>query len=132
MKIPKKAAVILAIYAVVIIASLVYFGYMQKFGTHGLEFYIEGSDNAFNVFDALILILLPIALVLFIISVLAFHRKPELRLFLISTAFFFFVVREILYILENFFPKEFIFIDNASRALEFLILLSFVFLLYRK
>ena len=132
MKIPKIAMLIVAVYAIVIIGSLIYFVYMQHFGSRGLEFQISGSDYTFTLFDGLIIILLPIALVLFAISIMAFFRKPNMRLFLISTTFFFFVIREVLFILENFFPKEFIFIQNAERALEFLILISFIFLLYRK
>lgn len=132
MKITQKAAVMLAIYAVIIVGSLIYFVALQNFGSGGLEFWVPGRDNAFTLFDILIIVTLPIALVLLAISTLAFFRKPRLRLFLISVAFFFFAVKEALFLLKNFFPNEFIFIDNAERALEFLILVSFIFLMYRK
>ncbi|MFH0949143.1 MAG: hypothetical protein V1802_01500 [Candidatus Aenigmatarchaeota archaeon] len=124
--------VMILIYAAVIIGSIFYFVYMQKFGTQGLEFSVTGEDRTFSIFDMLILLLTPVAFVLFIVSALAYRRKKDTRLFLVSLAFFFFLVKEVLNLLENFFPKEFIFIGNAERALEFLILLSFVFLLYRK
>jgi len=131
-KISSKSTAMLLIYAIVIVGSIIYFVYMQQFGTQGLEFRIEGSDNIFTIFDVLILILLPIAFVLLVISTLAFFRKPNMKMFIVSVAFFFFAVKEAIVLLENVFPKEFIFIENAERAIDFLILLSFIFLLYRK
>lgn len=120
------------IYAVVLVASFVYFVNLQSFGSKGLEFSMVGRDNAFTVFDMLILFTIPTALLLWALSLLAYMRKPEIRLFIVSIAFFFFAVKEFLNFLEAFFPNEFIFIANAERALEFLILISFMFLLYKK
>ena len=105
MNIPRKALVMLAIYAAIIVGSLIYFVALQQFGSGGLEFWVPGRDNAFTLFDVLIIVTLPIAVVLLIISALAFFRKPQLRLFLISVAFFFFAVKEALFLLENFFPN---------------------------
>lgn len=122
----------LIIYAVVMLASFVYFVSLQSFGTRGLEFSVVGRDNVFNIFDMLILFTIPTALLLWVLSLLAYRKKPEIRLFIVSIAFFFFTVKEFLNFLEAFFPKEFIFIGNAERALEFLILISFMFLLYKK
>ena len=126
------AVAILAIYAIVIIGSVVYFVALQNFGSSGLEVHISGRDRQINLLDFMILIIMPIAFVLFIISLLAYMRKRDTRMLVISAAFFFFMVKETLFALENFFPNEFIFIANAERALELLILLSFVFLMYRK
>lgn len=120
------------IYAVVAVSSFVYFVNLQSFGTRGLEFSVVGRDNVFNLFDMLILFTMPTALLLWALSLLAYRRKPEIRLFVVSIAFFFFAVKEFLSFLESFFPKEFIFIGHAERALEFLILISFMFLLYKK
>ena len=122
----------LIIYAVVLAASFVYFVNLQSFGSKGLEFSVVGKDNAFTVFDMLILFTIPTALLLWVLSLMAYMRKPEIRLFIVSIAFFFFAVKEFLNFLEAFFPNEFIFIANAERALEFLILISFMFLLYKK
>lgn len=119
------------IYAIVIAGSVIYFVDMQKFGAQGMMFEPGGRDSAFDIFDMLILITLPVAVVLFVISAMAFRRKGDIRLFLVSLAFFFFLVKEVLGMLHNCFPREFIFIGNAERGLEFLILLSFVFLMMR-
>jgi len=120
------------IYALVIMSSFVYFVNMQSFGAKGLEFSLVGRDNVFNIFDMLILFTIPTALLLWVLSLLAYRRKPEIRLFIVSIAFFFFAVKETLNFLEAFFPNEFIYIANAERALDFLILVSFMFLLYKK
>ncbi len=122
----------LIIYAIVILGSFVYFVSLQSFGTRGLEFSVVGKDNAFSVFDMLIMFTLPVALLLWALSLLAYRRKPEIKLFITSIAFFFFAVKEFLNFLEAFFPNEFIYIGNAERALEFMILISFMFLLYKK
>lgn len=123
---------LLLIYAVVIAVFFVYFVLLQNFGEKGLHFSLGGKDNVFNVFDVLILILLPVATALFVISFMAFMRKRDKRLFIISLAFFFFLAKQVLNLFQNFFPAEFIFIGNAESALELLILISFVFLLYKK
>lgn len=120
------------IYALVIAASFVYFVSMQSFGANGFEFSLVGRDNVFNIFDMLIIFTIPTALLLWVLSLLAYRRKPEIRLFIISIAFFFFAVKETMNFLEAFFPNEFIYITNAERALDFLILISFMFLLYKK
>lgn len=131
-KLDAFSVMIILIYLVIIVASIVYFIMLQSFGSAGLEFSIEGRDTTFNIFDILVLIALPVAIVLFIISIIAFRRKKSLRIFLISTAFFFFLVNEVLVMIHNFFPHEFIFIENAERALDLLVLLSFIFLMYKK
>ena len=123
---------LLLIYISVTAAFLVYFVFLQHFGAKGLQFSLGGQDSVFNIFDVLILILLPVATALFVISFMAFMRRRDKRLFITSVAFFFFLVKQVLNILQNFFPREFIFIGNAESALELLILVSFVFLLYRK
>lgn len=122
----------LIIYAVVAVASFIYFGSLQSFGSKGLQFSLIGRDNVFNLFDMLIIFTIPTALLLWVLSLLAYRRKPEIRLFIVSIAFFFFTVKELLNFLEAFFPNEFIYITNAERALDFLILISFMFLLYKK
>jgi len=122
----------LIIYTLVLGGSFVYFVSLQGFGTKGLEFSLIGKDKVFNVFDMLILFTIPTALLLWALSLLAYRRKPEIKLFIVSIAFFFFAVKEFLNFLEAFFPDEFIFIANAERALDFLILISFMFLLYKK
>lgn len=129
MKIKREQAVI-AVYVIVILAALVYFAFLQQFGYKGLVFQIEGRDRVLNPLDILIIVTTIASLFLFVVSLMAYRRNHDLRILVVSMAFFFFVIKEILFLFKNFFPGEFIYIDNAERTLEFLILLSFIMLMY--
>ena len=129
MKIKRGQAVIL-IYAAVIIVGVVYFGFLQHFGDEGLVFQPSGRDYSPNLLDILIIIALVVAFVLFLISLVSYKRFRDLRILVVSMAFFFFAVKETLFFIKNFYPREFLYIDNAERVLELLILVSFVMLMY--
>lgn len=126
----KTSYVVLAVYVIVIIGAIIYFGFLQQFGFKGLLFQIEGRDHIIDPVDALIIIATIVAIFLFAISLLAYSRTRDTRILIVSLAFFFFAVKEFLFLFENFFPGEFIYIDNAERTLELLILLSFMMLMY--
>ena len=124
--------VIVIAYAVVIIGALFYFAVLQGFGFKGLEFSISGKDRVLAAVDILIVLSTIASFLLLIISLTAFSRRGDLRLFVISFAFFFFTLRQVLFLLENFFPGENIYIFHAVHTLDLLILLSFILLMYRK
>jgi hypothetical protein len=124
-------SLILLAYVLVIVAAFVYFVIMQQFGYKGLVFHMEGKDQSFTPLDMLIMLSTIVSFVLLLISLGAFGRKKDLRLFVISFAFFFFTIRQFLFLLDNFFPEENIFIGNAVHTLDLLILLSFIMLMYR-
>lgn len=126
----KREHAIFVVYVIVVLGALVYFGLLQQFGYKGLVFTAEGKDRVLNPLDILIIIITAAALTLFAISIMAYQRTRDLRILVVSMAFFFFAVKEFLFVMENFFPKEFIYIDNAERTLELLILLSFIMLMY--
>ena len=126
----KTSYIVLAIYVAVIIGAVIYFGFLQQFGFKGLLFQIEGRDHIISPVDALIIIATIVAIFLFVISLLAYSRTRDTRILIVSLAFFFFAVKEFLFLFENFFPGEFIYIDNAEHTLELLILLSFMMLMY--
>ncbi len=129
MKIKREYAVPI-VYAIVIIGALIYFGFLQQFGYRGLVFQVGGQDRVLNVLDMLIILITIASLFLFVISIMAYRRTHDLRILIVSMAFFFFAVKEFLFLFENFFPGEFIYIDNAERVLELLILISFIMLMY--
>src|SRR3989338_758072 len=122
---------ILLAYAVVIVAAFVYFVILQQFGYRGLVFNMEGKDHTFAPLDIMIILSTIASSILLLISLTAFSRKKDLKLFVISFAFFFFTIRQFLFLLDNFFPAENIFIGNAVSTLDLLILLSFIMLMYR-
>ena len=94
---------ILLAYVVVIVGAFVYFVILQQFGYRGLIFTIEGKDHIFAPLDILIIISTIASFILLLISLTAFNRKKDLKLFIISFAFFFFTVRQFLFLLDNFF-----------------------------
>jgi hypothetical protein len=126
----KRGQAIPIVYAAVIIGAIIYFGFLQQFGYRGLVFQVEGRDQVLSPLDVLIVFAAIASLFLFVISLMAYRRNRDLRVLVVSMAFFFFVVKEILFLFENFFPGEHIYIDNAERTLELLILLSFIMLMY--
>ena len=123
---------IIAIYLAVIIFSGVYFFVWQGFGSNGLVFSIGGRDRIFTAFDAILLVAAFISFFLVAISLLAFKRRKDNRIFILSLAFFFFALREVFQIFENFYPGEGIFISNATKVLDLLVLISLTMLLYSK
>ena len=129
MKIRREQAVVAA-YVIIILLAVVYFGFLQQFGYKGLVFQIEGRDKVLNPLDILIIVTTIASLFLLVISLMAYRRNHDLRILVVSLAFFFFAVKELLFMMENFFPGEFVYIDNAERTLEFLILRSFIMLMY--
>ncbi len=121
---------IIAVYLVVIVLSGIYLFLWQGFGSKGLVFSIAGKDQVLNAFDIVLLAATLVSFFLVFISLLAFKRRKDNRIFILSIAFFFFAVNEMLQIFDNFFPNEYIFISNASKAIDLLILLSFAMLVY--
>ena len=122
---------ILLIYAIFIVGAFIYFVGLQHFGFNDLNFVVEGKDQALTPLDIVIILTLILAIVLLVISLAAFNRKKTTKMLVISLVFFFFAVKEFLTILDNFFPGERIYTANAIGALELLILLSFVLLIYK-
>lgn len=123
---------IILVYAVVIIGAFFYFAILQGFGYRGLQLSISGKDQVLAPLDILIVLSTLASFVLLIISLSAFSRRGDLRLFVISFAFFFFTLRQLLFLLDNFFPGENIYIFHAVHTLDLLILLSFILLMYRR
>ncbi|GEM_PF-2622640 len=126
----KTFFVIIAIYLIVIAFSAVYLFLWQGFGSKGLVFSIAGRDHVFNAFDIILLIATLASFFLVAISLLAFKKRRDNRIFILTIAFFFFALGQVLDIFDNFFPNEYIFITNAGRVLNLLILLSFAMLVY--
>lgn len=121
---------IIAVYVIVIVLSWIYLFVLQGFGSQGLTFSISGQDQVFNAFDVVLLAATIAAFFLVGLTLLAFKRRKDNRIFILAIAFLFFAVSEILLLFENFYPAEYIFINNAVKVLDLLILLSFAMLIY--
>ncbi|MBI4896094.1 MAG: hypothetical protein HY832_00930 [Candidatus Aenigmarchaeota archaeon] len=123
---------IFLIYLVVLVLSSVYIFWLQGFGSHGFNFDIEGRDQAIDAYDVVLLVATITAFFLVSISLLAFQKHRDIKIFILSIAFFLFALNELLEIFDNFFPREYIFINHARRVFNLLILLSFVLLLIHR
>ncbi|MBI4170826.1 MAG: hypothetical protein HY514_03965 [Candidatus Aenigmarchaeota archaeon] len=123
---------IIAVYLIVIVFSGIYLFAWQGFGSKGLVFSIAGRDQVLNAFDIILLAATIAAFFLVAISLLAFKKRKDNRIFILAIAFFFFALSEILQLFENFFPAEYIFTSNAGKVLDLLILLSFAMLVYAR
>ncbi|WP_421077662.1 hypothetical protein Mjas_08150 [Methanothermococcus sp. Ax23] len=66
-----------------------------------------------------------LALGIFIISTIAYHREHNKKLLLVSVAFFFYAVKGFLKISDLIFPQKGEFIDIVANLLDFVILLLF-------
>ena len=123
---------IIAVYAAAIAFSWVYLFLLQGFGSKGLIFSIAGKDQVFNAFDAILIAATFASFFLVALSLIAFKRRKDNRIFILSLAFFFFAVNQVLEIFDNFFPNEYIFVRNAQKVLQLLILMSFAMLVYAR
>jgi magnesium-transporting ATPase (P-type) len=121
---------IIIIYLAIIILSGIYFFVLQGFGSHGLVFSIDGKDHVFNIFDIVLLAATVVSFFLVFISLLAFKRRKDNRIFILSIAFFLFALLQVFHLFDAFFPGEYIFTENAHKVLDLLILLSFAMLVY--
>ncbi|MBI5060688.1 MAG: hypothetical protein HZB67_00060 [Candidatus Aenigmarchaeota archaeon] len=126
----KKSYLILLVYLLVIVFSVIYFVFMQHFGSKGLLFSVGGKDRILGLLDILIIIVTAVSIFLLVISLLALKRTNDNRMLLLSLAFFFFSMNAFLSVLDNFFPNEFIYIDHASKTLDVLVIASFLMLIY--
>jgi hypothetical protein len=126
----KNSHILVIVYSAVIIASVIYFGFMQHFMPTLGCFNIGGRDYSIGILDFLIIIAVIASVFLLIISLLAFSRTNDLRMLILALAFFFFSVKELLAVCENFFPGSYIYIDHMDKTLDVLIFMSFIILIY--
>jgi len=66
-----------------------------------------------------------LALLIFVISVMAYFRERRRKLLLVSIAFFFYALKGFLKVSDIFFPEKRDFIDVTANLLDFIILLLF-------
>jgi len=91
-----------------------------------------GRDHQFTFYDITLFLVLIFAAGLTVISSLAYSKKNSPRLFFVSFAFFLFTIRAALKIIDNFLLGDYTYIGISASTLEFLILLSLFYALFRK
>ncbi len=73
-----------------------------------------------------------LAIILFIITFIAYRRDGRKRLLYVSIAFFLFAIKGILLTIDAFLPQKGIWTDPLANILDFAILLSFFFGVVKK
>ena len=119
------------IYIAVIVITAAYLIYFEGVGTkHTIN--IGGEDNYFSPFDVFTIAISIIALALLIIAFIAYRRHPDEKMLMIGLAFLLFTIMGILDLIDNFFPGSYSAIGIIQKIINFLILLTFLAILFRK
>lgn len=93
---------------------------------------IGGADGKFSFYDTLLIAFPVISIVLLAISVMAYRRKPDLKLMLMTFAFLMFTAEGILKLIINLFSGDFRVILVVIQFSEMLILISFLYAVVKK
>ncbi|MBI2970980.1 MAG: hypothetical protein HYY37_01015 [Candidatus Aenigmarchaeota archaeon] len=128
MRLQKEHLVAIAIVA----ASVLYLVVIEDVYGKRITFNIGGRDLLFSPFDIVLVTTSVIASALVVVSFLAYQRTADRKLFVVSLAFIFFTIRSVLDVFDNFFLAGYSFLSIAKRLLDLLIVLAFLFVLFRK
>ena len=84
---------VVALYVAIIIVSYIYIFVLQGFGSHGLSIGEGGAGggNFFDIFDVILIAASSASLFLVFVTLVAFKRKKDNRIFILAVAFFFFL-----------------------------------------
>ncbi len=117
--------------AIILILGVVYLFAVE--GVHNFTFMgIGGQDAKFSFYDMLLIAFPLISVGMLSISAMAYRRKPDMKLLLISFAFLMFTAEGLLKIIVNFFSGDFRIILVAIQLSEMLILISFLYAIIKK
>ncbi len=122
---------LVGIYLVIIILTGIYLFAVEGV-TDGFSLDKGGRDHKFSFFDVTLFLVFVLAAGLTIISTLAYSKKNSGRLLFVSFAFFLFTIMAVLRIIDNFVLGGYTYIGISISSLEFLILLSLFYALFRK
>lgn len=122
----------LLLYAVLMLLTAFYIFGIEVV-TDG-TFYVHGGgrDYVFSFYDITLFLVLIFAAALTVISTMAYNRKKSDRLFFVSFAFFLFTIKAALKLIDNFLLGNYSYIGISIQTLEFLILLSLFYALFKK
>ncbi len=119
-----------AIYFSLIAITVLYLVLAERI--YRFDFTLGGGDLRFSAYDVALLLVGAVGVVLSAISFMAYDRKKNEKLFIISLAFLFFTLKSLLNIVDNFFIGGYKYIGIAAQGLELLMILAFFLVLFRK
>lgn len=121
-----------ALYLVIIILAVVYLFAIESVTNGTFSVDKGGRDHQFTFYDITLFLVLIFAAGLTAISLLAYKKKNSPRLFFVSFAFFLFSIKAALKIIDNFLIGHYAYIGISGQTLEFLILLSLFYAIFKK
>ncbi|MBI4167985.1 MAG: hypothetical protein HY515_03445 [Candidatus Aenigmarchaeota archaeon] len=130
-----------ALYGIIILLVVFYLFAVEGVADGTFLLHQGGRDYQFTFFDITLFLVLALSVILTVISSVAYSRRqkdakgvirPVNRLFFVSFAFFLFSVKSALKIIDNFLIGGYSYIGISIQTLEFLILLSLFYALFRK
>ena len=123
---------LVAIYVALIVLTGAYLFAVEDIADGSFSLAKGGRDHKFSFFDVTLFLVLILAASLTVISSLAYAKKNNPRLFFVSLAFFLFAVMAVLRLVDNYILGPYSYIGISVSTLEFLILLSLFYALFRK
>ena len=121
---------LLVLYVILVLLTAFYlFGVENIASSH---FDVAGRNHVFSLYDIMLVLVFIFAAALSAISFIAYTRKKSNRLFFVAFAFFLFAIKTALKLIDNFFLGDYSYIGISIQTLEFLILLSLFYALFRK
>ncbi|MBI4162133.1 MAG: hypothetical protein HY513_00490 [Candidatus Aenigmarchaeota archaeon] len=121
---------VLALYIAVIVIAAAYLLFFENVLGHSVR--IGGQDHYFSAFDIVTIGISLVALVLLVLSFMAYRRHPDSRMLMVSFAFLLFTIYSILNAVDNFFLGGYSAIGIAEKVVQFLVLLTFLVILFKK
>ncbi len=118
------------LYIAVIVVAAAYLLLFENVLGHSIR--IGGQDHYFSAFDVVTIGISLVALALLVLSFMAYRRHPDSRMLMVSFAFLLFTIFSILSAVDNFFLGSYSAIGIAEKVVHFLILLTFLVILFKK
>lgn len=119
---------LLLIYVAIIAITGLYLVFVEGVGVK----HTVNIGGYFSPFDAFTIAISVVALVLLVIAFIAYRRHPDEKMLMVGLAFLLFTVFSVLDLINNFFPGSYSFIGIIMKILNFLILVTFLAILFRK
>ena len=123
---------LVAVYVVLILLTGAYLFGIENITNGTFSMNKGGRDHQFTFYDITLFLVLIFAATLTIIASMAYNKKKSPRLFFVSFAFFLFTLKAALKIVDNFLIGHYAYIGISGQTLEFLILLSLFYAIFKK
>ena len=123
---------LLVLYVILILLAAFYLFGVENIAGGAVHFDASGRNHVFSLYDVMLVLVFIVAAALSVISFIAYNRKKSNRLFFVAFAFFLFALKTALKLIDNFLLGDYSYIGISIQTLEFLILLSLFYALFRK